>query len=326
MPEPTYLKVTDHLRYCFRHPEFPPNVFINESAIAGFLGISRTPARKALKSLAQEELLIPLSTRGFTFGPTPPGARLQKLCSSMMRLDEWVRAAPLANEWERIFDRIENDVVRLSMVAGWRLNERMLAECHGVSRSVAHEVLTRLEVTGLVARKDQSRWAIVPLDERRLVMIYDIRSWIEPNLLYEAVKCLPDKVIDDAVRQHQEALDVFPDVSGVTLDALENTMHVKLLTYAENPMALMALRAARAGLIANKHILASREFPLHESEPFIKEHLSILDAIQRRDATECRLRYEAHLILSRSKVIDRIGQFVDTASVEPPYYVSPLDL
>ena len=180
-----------------------------------------------------------------------------------------------------------------------------------------------MEVSGLVQRHYRSKWTIVPLDDKRLNAIFDVRSWLEPNLLAQALPNIPNAALHRVIDSHKDILSRFPDTTGAELNQLELDMHDVLLKYANNSVAMVALQSAKAGLISSKHIVASKEVPLVSMDPFIEEHIDILEAIDRRNKDESKLRLQAHLIKSRQKVIDRLGKFRKVVQENPADFMKP---
>ncbi|MBV6656370.1 MAG: GntR family transcriptional regulator [Devosiaceae bacterium] len=325
MSKATYHLIADHLRGCFTSNAVPASTFINESSVATLLGTSRTPVRRALAELEEEGILQSNATRGFVFDPDGEGAQLIKLKPEHLRLDSWRAVDPLKPQSEKMVDRIERDIIRLALLGGWRLNAVQLGDAYSIGRNVAHEVLTKLEANGLVERRNMSRWTVPQIEDQRLMMMFDVRTWIEPNLLERAVPSVPQALISDAIDRHRQALETFPKVSGATLDGLEQLLHNDILDYAGNAAAMTALRTAKAGLISSKHLVASEDIPPEADEPFLVEHIGVLEAVQRRDAAEAKHRLQAHLLLSRSKVAQRIQRFVATSQFRPPTYATLID-
>ncbi len=60
--------------------------------------------------------------------------------------------------WERIYGAVESEIIARISFASWRLNEAELARHYGVSRTVARDVLSRLQQRGVVQKDDRSRW------------------------------------------------------------------------------------------------------------------------------------------------------------------------
>ena len=74
-------------------------------------------------------------------------------------------------------------------------DESALAEHYQVSRTVAHEVLMRLERTGLVVQDRNQRWYAGPLTIDLLREHYEMRWLLEPIALGQALGALDPKEI-----------------------------------------------------------------------------------------------------------------------------------
>ena len=125
------------------------------------------------------------------------------------------------------------------------------------------------------------------------------------------------------IQSHKEALSRFPATNGPELNQLELVIHDRLLKYANNGVAMVALQSAKAGLIPTKHIVASKEVPLGSDDPFIEEHIDTFEAINRENPDESKLRLQAHLIKSRHNVIDRLRQFRRVVKESPSQFIKP---
>lgn len=320
--DPLYHKVADHIRKCIQQGVLSTGVIITESGLSRIFNISRTPVRQALVQLEEENLVQHRHKRGYVVGPLRDGAFL-KLTPDMLQLSPGIDFPHPAKEWKSIYDKIESEIIRQSILSKSRLNAHLLAKYYGCSRSIIHEILHKLEVSGLVQRNYQSKWIIVLLDEKRLDDIFDVRSWLEPNLLAQATPNIPKDILKKVIDHHKDALSRFPDISGAELNQLELDVHERLLRYADKSVAMVALKSAKAGLISSKHIVASKEVPLGSDEPFLEEHLDILEAINRRNMDESRLRLQAHLLKSRHKVRNRLRLFRSVVQANPTEFRKP---
>lgn len=319
---PLYQKVADHIRRCITRGTLGNQVNLTESSISKILNISRTPARKALTLLEQEKLIHKRSIRGYVVGSRLEGSLL-KLTPEMVQLSSEDDFLHPVKEWQDVYEKIESEIIRQSILSKHRLNAQLLANCYACNRSMIQEVLHKLEVSGLVQKHFQSKWTIVPLDDKRLNAIFDVRSWLEPNLLAQAIPDIPEEVLHKVIVSHKDALSRFPETTGAELNQLELDMHDGLLQYANNRVAMVALQSAKAGLISSKHIVASKDVPLDDDDPFIEEHIDILEAVERRNKHESRLRLQAHLIKARQKVIDRLRKFREVVQENPTEFMKP---
>lgn len=271
---PLYRKVANHIRRCIIHGTLGKRVNLTESNISSILNISRTPARKALTLLEQEKLIHKKSTRGYVVGSRSESSLL-KLTPQMFQLSSEDDFLHPVDAWQGVYEKIENEIVRQSILSKRRLNAHLLAQYYACNRSMIQEVLYKFEVSGLMQKHYHSKWTIVPLDDKRLNAIFDVRSWLEPNLISQGIPEIPKEVLHTVIDSHKDALSRFPDTTGVELNQLELDMH------------------------------------------------DILEAIDRRNKDESRLRLQAHLIKARHKVIERLGKFREVVQENPTEFMKP---
>lgn len=293
--------------------DIPDGVKVNETMVSKIFKVSRTPARQALEWLLSETLICELPTRGFVTGPTPT-VRMGKLIDYSNSFKDVGHVELLATDATTLFDDIESDIMRLSVLGAWRLSVRALQDKYMFSKKHIEYSLKKLEFNGLLTHRKGGQWIINQLDEKRLEGLYDIRSWLEPNLLQNATVHIPMDVIEHSLTMHKNALANLSVVTSAELNTLELCLHRNMIEYADNPAGMAALASVNAGLVLSKHILASSEIPVGSEDPFIEEHIAVLDAIKRRRSEESKLRLQAHLLKSREKVKNRLMQFRKSAS------------
>jgi len=235
--EPLYQRVADHIRKCIQQGVLGNRVIITESVLSRICNISRTPARQALLHLEEENLIRSWPARGYVVGPQNDGD-LRKLTPEMLHLSPGHDFPHPIKEWESIYDKIESEVIRQSILSECQLNVVSLAKFYACSRGTIHKVLYKLEGSGLVERHYHSRWTIVLLDEKRLDAIFDVRGWLEPNLLAQAVPQIPAEVLKEVIDDHKRVLSRYPDTTGAEINELELDMHERLLQYAHNKVAM----------------------------------------------------------------------------------------
>lgn len=307
-----YVALADAITTEIQNGNIPDAVALNESMLAHLFNVSRTPARQALLSLAENGLLSALPTRGFVTGPNLTLAT-KRLADFPNSVDALRAALNTSTPQSPLYEDLEKKVARLAAHGAWRFSIRAAQEYYDVGRGAMEDALRKLEANGLLTRRPGGQWIALKMDSDRLEALFDVRSWLEPKLLEGATIRIPMEVLDDAISSHQSALERLPNVSGAELDALETILHHDLMEYAGNAPGLAALRTVKAGIVFSKHVLASDEVPVGDDDPFIEEHLAVLGALKRRRSEECKLRLLAHLLKSREKCANRLQLYKDNA-------------
>lgn len=206
------------------------------------------------------------------------------------------------------------------MFGRFRVNELELARHHGISRTVARDILMQAQATGIVTKGEKAHWFIVPLDTARLDNLFAMRALIEPALIRTAAGRIVPDVLTGMFRRLSDAKTAYPAISGAQMDALEIDLHVTCLGYGGNTELVEVLKRSRCALIANKHILGS-EIAFPSLDPFLADHGAILHALQARDGEAAARALEQHIQVSRPKVIERLQRFRESYDVPSLAYI-----
>ena len=184
---PLYALIYDVLREHIVDGSFPPGLVLGEASVARAFQASRVPAAAALRRLQRDGLVRDFDGRGYVTGGNAAPVRID-LAEAGLRLPAGLAGdLKLRNRRERIYPEVEHAVAACLSYGRFLLNESALAEHHGVSRTVAHEVLTRLERTGLVTQDVNQRWYAGPLTAELLREHYEMRWLLEPIALGQAL-------------------------------------------------------------------------------------------------------------------------------------------
>lgn len=294
---------------------------LSESGLAAQFGISRAPARQALAELEQRGLLTKASGRGYQVkrqkdGPVATEAPLATVDGDL-RLTQ-------ASTWSRIYGEVESEIAARTSFAGWRVNETELARYYNVSRTVARDVVARLQQRGVVQKDDRSRWIAPAMTPDHVTELYELRWLLEPVALEKAASRLPDDLLPAMRGRLEDATRNASNLTGPDLDRLEEDLHVTLLGHCGNSPLIQAISLPQALLVAHRFLY--RWMPrLFGSEPFLPEHMEIVDRLQAGHATEAAKALRGHLQISRERAIDRIERVTREVHPDDLPYLDKLD-
>ena len=200
--------------------------------------------------------------------------------------------------------------------------ETALAQHFGFSRTVARELLARLQQVGLV-RNEGGRWLAPMLSDRRVEELYGRRAILEPAALIEAAPHVPPKLLHRMRGILRAAMDAEVQPEGDILDRLEHELHVALLAHCPNETLLAALTQHQSLPAAHRFFYrwTARMYP---REPFLSEHLEIIARLAREDVEGAAAGLRAHLLASRGRAVERIGRIRGLAIHEPLAYLERL--
>lgn len=288
-----------------------------ESRLASRFGVSRAPARQALAALHSRGVLTeaPSSTPGYLVAPS--AAERVGAPTTPARSDQPLSAVPT---WQRIHGEVEEAVTSRIAFGSWRITETALGRHYGVSRTVAREVLARLESRGLVITEGK-RWIAPELSSRRVEELYALRAILEPAALEDAAPSIPSAQLEIARTNLLAARDSVP--SGEALDQLESELHIELLGHCPNDMLRKAMVQHQSLLLAHRFFYQWTA-RLYETEPFLEEHLAIVDALLAGHVATACTSLRDHLLASRARAVERIARVRDLVRHAPLEYMQSL--
>ncbi|MCJ8508952.1 GntR family transcriptional regulator [Rhizobium lemnae] len=293
-----YRQAYDVLVRDIRSGAYQRGMRLSETQIAERFSISRAPARQALQELERDGLVRKAEGRGYEISDC------DRLGNSQLLAELPLAEVEPRSSWELIYPEVELEIVSRTALASWRINEAILAKHYGVSRTVARDVVARLQERGIV-RKDQSaRWYAQALTRDHIEELYELRWVLEPLALQKAAQRLPSEHFT-LLRQHlEQALDA-SQVPSETLDRLEQELHVDLLSHCGNQALLRAVSLPQALLVAH-HFLYRQTSDMFASEPFLPEHLTIIQNLEQGHIAMACDALVHHLQVSRQRVMLRI--------------------
>ena len=306
--QPAYRKIETILFDSIVAGRLVPGTLLLEGDLASIFGSSRTPVKQALEQLQDRGLVSRFGGRGFIVGDSDQDRKRVKLTPNLLGLDQESAELPKVWAWQRIYNSVERELIFRSALGRFRVNELELARYYEVGRTVAHDVLVQAQSLGLIAKDDRSRWYVVPLDEKRICDLYDLRELLEPAALVNALQHIAPETLQAMRQRLVSATQAYPDISPAEMDSLEHDLHVTCLELSGNPEILKALKRTHCLLITAKHMLGDLvSYP--SEEPFMAEHLAIFDAMANDDATFVTDQMRVHLRIARTKVLERVALF-----------------
>lgn len=298
----------------------PPGTRVTESGLAGQFGISRAPARQALAELERAGLVEKMPGRGYRVRGDAAGGQGRAAAAPPEPDALRLHSAP---SWERIYAEVEDEIVARISFAAWRVNEAELARHYRVSRTVARDVVARLQQRGLVRKDDRSRWYAPALTPDHVGELYELRALLEPPALAKAAPRLPPGFLAGMRAHLEHAIAHAHEIEGPVLDRLEQEMHVALLGHCGNRALMQAITLPQSLLIAHRFLY--RWTPrIFDTEPFLPEHLEIVAQLEAGRVADAAAALAEHLHVSRERAIARVDHVVREFRPDDLPYLEPL--
>lgn len=301
---PLYELIYAVLREHLVDGSFPAGLVLGKSAVARAFHSSRTPAVAALQRLRAEGLIRDFDGLGYLAGRAPAAPIRRKLADAGLRLPPDIAASlKVRSRQGRIYPDAEHAVAACLAYGRFHLNESALAEHYDVSRTVAHEVLTRMERTGLISQHVNKRWYAGPLTAERLSEHFEMRWLLEPAALGQAMERLDRDVLESRRKRVAEA-QRHPLKPGYR-ERLEIDLHVDTVLECNSGELRDAIRRNQLPLIATHSTFARQSYP-DEIDLMLAEHLTIFDHILAGRKRRAMAALEAHIRRSLQPNVDRL--------------------
>jgi len=185
------------------------------------------------------------------------------------------------------------------------VNEAKLARAYGVSRTVARDVIGRLQQRGLLRKDDSARWIAPALTPDHVSELYELRGVLEPVALQKAAPRVSRDFLRRLRERLEDAIGNASAITGATLDGLEEDIHVALLGHCGSSALMQAITLPQSLLVAHRFLY--RETPdLFGTEPFLAEHMAIVEQLEQRNIPAAAKALERHLRVACDRAIARI--------------------
>ena len=262
-----------------RREEARAGFHIREQWLADALGVSRSPVRTALRQL--EELSVVRSAQN-------QGYFLEIEADS----DAFLEIALPETETDRIYRLMASE--RFANLIGDQVSVGSLVKRYGIGRALILKVLARMQEDGLVEKTAGHGWVFGPAlnDEAAYLESYRYRLLIEPAALTEEDFALPASSIERLKRSHLDMLEGAVFTSPLTrLFDVDAEFHQTLAAACGNRFLSQAIgQQTKLRRLSEYEKYAPRE-RLSDS---LREHLTILEAIERGDRQAAAAGMRAH--------------------------------
>jgi len=319
---PLYEMIYTVLREHLAERSFPAGLVLNESVVARAFQSSRIPAAAALRRLRREGLLKDFDGRGFLAANSKNATlvRLELADAGLQLPVDIADDLKLRNRRERIYPDVEHTVAMCASYGRFLLNESALADHYAVSRTVAHEVLTRLERSGLVTLDGNQRWYTEALTVDRLRQHFEMRWLLEPIALGQAMDVLN---LDDVAAKRDRA-EKLPHgrPKPERLEQLEHDLHADIVLRCHNPMLRETIQRIQLPMFAT-HSTFEAKYDAIELETMVSEHVSVFTFILAKKKKDAMAALEAHVRRSLQPSIERLERLGPLPEQRRPPFLIP---
>lgn len=206
---------------------------------------------------------------------------------------------------DQVHELLTSLIVERKLAPGKKVNIGDFARRLGTSRMPVVDALNRLEMEGLVERRDRVGSFVTPLSLADFKQLFEARSMIEQWAVPKIIERMTPRdaaTLRDLLRQARALL---VGVDDTTFDSrrmldLDRDFHLTLLRLAGNDRILAWYRSL------NIHLQIGRIYSmraLERCQSAQREHEEILDAMESGDITRARQAVSDHLSVSYKSLV-----------------------
>lgn len=210
---------------------------------------------------------------------------------------------------DEVYRRLRVWITSGELAPGARLSIRGLAALCGVSTTPVREALKQLQAEGLVVSARRSL-TVTQLDPHQVHQVFEIRLRLEQLACEWAI----DLVTEDDIQELREILDTMagPSTGPAEWRELNQDFHRRFYDCTRSPHLLEQIQAVWDRVEPYLAIYASTVEDFDEAH---RQHLSLLDHIERRNLPALLEELAEHLRYTEATIMAALGKGVP--STEP---------
>ncbi len=209
---------------------------------------------------------------------------------------------------DRVFARLQDDIVRGVIAPGSKVSETDLAGRYGVSRGPLREAIRRLESRKLVEREVHVGTRVASLSFTDLIEIYYVREALEGQAARLAAERMSDQEVAglyQLLAQHEQQQDLREDTAYFQRE-FDLDFHYRIIQGSHNQTLIRMLIGELYHLVR----MYRYQFSTTANRPqkALHEHRRIVEAIESRDAEMAELLMRRHIGRARENIEQQAQQ------------------
>ena len=313
--EPRYELITRVLRSNIQRGTLPEGLVLLEGPIAAVMQTSRVPVQSALRLLMSEGLVHRFEGRGYLVGQEGKGIAPLRRDIREFTLDvpnAVDDALQTRGTWRHVYEEVEEQVASCQIFGEFRIVVTELSEYLGVSRTVARDVLARLQERGLIRKNASSHWIAGPLTARTLREKFELRSIIEPAALRMSAPYIRYAEVEHLLEKIDSGVMIPPE-------SLSDALVELCIAQAPNMTLVEMIRSNRLLLSSVNRALTSLGLPNDEATS--DQYRTLFELIARHpiDSASEYLRDQVQITAQRNLARMKIVAVISETGAFAPY-------
>ena len=315
--QPRYELIARVLRSNIQRGNLPEGLVLLEGPIATVMQTSRVPVQSALRQLMVEGFVHRFEGRGYLVGPDGKGIAPLRRDIREFTLDvpdAMDRALQTRGTWRHVYEEVEEQVASCQIFGEFRIVETELSDYLGVSRTVARDVLARLQERGLIRKNASSHWIAGPLTARTVREKFELRCIIEPAALRMAAPFIRYAEVD-------RVLEMIDSGAMLASESLSDALVEFCIAQAPNTTLVEMILGNRMLLSSVNRALTALGLPNNEAT--IDQYRTLFDLIVRHpiDSASEYLRDHIQIMARRNLARMKIVAVIKETRSFTPYLV-----
>lgn len=220
----------------------------------------------------------------------------------MALLADFATPSPDPTAASAAYNAVLDRILTRELTPGTVLHEVRLAETLGVSRTPLREALRRLEGEGLVGRNGGRSLVVQSITVREYIEALHVRRLLESEAAFLAAERI-DRDLVAGLRARISAMMQSGEPTPSDHWTLDDDVHGALARASGNDLLAAIVQALRR----KTRLFNLKRMP-NRFLPGCREHLTILDALDRRDGARARAAMAAHLDNVKASILDKLAE------------------
>ncbi len=207
---------------------------------------------------------------------------------------------------DRAYDSFTERLLARDIKPGQFVSQRELVEMTGMTLGAIRELIPRLEAEGLVTTVPQRGMQIAHVDLSLIRNAYQFRLFLESQATALFAVNRSDEMIARLKHEHEEIIRRAEAGERESLiadaEATDRNLHETIIDHLENDIVSKAFRVnwIKIKLIRQNETKLYAELVI----PVMRDHLKVIEAIEKRDVDAAVAAMTAHINASRARAID----------------------
>lgn len=195
---------------------------------------------------------------------------------------------------EQVENALKEEILAGTYLPGQRISPEDLCVKWGVSITPVRDAIKRLEAKGLLKVVPRRGVYVTTVDKRLFKNIFDLRIALECLAVETATRLIPDAKVEEVLNAYRLAGKRLQETGDRSfLIETDHLVHDVIIEYCDNPKLMEIMDG-----LTDLSLWAQATLVAHQPDSYeqaLPEHLTIMEAIRRRDVAAAREALRAHL-------------------------------